>query len=92
MSGTLNSVLLGAVAMASLVAALFFLRFWRQTGDRFFLLFSVAFAIDAAARFALGLGHVSEESEPYFYIPRLVMFGLIIVAIVEKNRPGDRGG
>lgn len=87
MSGQLNSVLLGAIAMASLVAALFFLRFWRQTSDRFFLWFAVAFAIDAASRFVLGLGRVSEESEPFFYIPRLVMFGLIIIAIVLKNRP-----
>ena len=82
-----SGALLGAVAMASLVAAMFFLRFWRQTGDRFFLLFATAFLIDAAARFVLALIRVSAEMEPFYYIPRLVMFGLIIVAIVHKNRP-----
>ena len=35
----LTSVLMGAVAMASFVATLFFFRFWRQTRDSFFLLF-----------------------------------------------------
>ncbi len=39
MSQAAISVAMGAVAMASLVAALFFLRFWRQTHDTFFLLF-----------------------------------------------------
>ena len=91
MTAALNSVLTGSVAMASLVAALFFLRFWRQTLDRFFLLFAIAFALDAAARFLLGLTHVSDETEPFFYVPRLVTFGLIIVAIVLKNRPDGRG-
>jgi hypothetical protein len=90
MNGPMNAALLGAVAMASLVAALFFLRFWRQTADRFFLLFSVAFAIDAGSRFVLALASVTQETEPLFYIPRLVMFGLIILAIVQKNRPGAR--
>ena len=86
MSTTINSVLSGAVAMASFVAALFFLRFWRQTRDSFFLLFALAFAIDACSRFVLGLGHLSQETEPLFYLPRLLMFGLIIVAIIQKNR------
>lgn len=77
----------GAVAMASFVAALFFLRFWRQTRDRFFLLFAIAFAVDALSRISLGLVHAPDESEPLYYLPRLVMFGIIIVAIVLKNRP-----
>lgn len=87
-----NSVLLGAVAMASLVAALFFLRFWRQTNDRLFILFSIAFGVDAATRFALGMGAVSSEQEPFFYLARLVTFGLIIAAIILKNRPSRTDG
>jgi hypothetical protein len=81
----MGSLLLGAVAMASLVAALFFLRFWKQTRDRFFLLFSIAFALDAVQRVTLGLSHFSEEHEPFFYLIRLVNFGLIIAAIIDKN-------
>jgi len=87
MTNTVASVLLGAVAMASFVAMLFFLRFWRQTRDSFFLLFGVAFGIDAITRFILGITQVSTEAEPLFYLCRLVMFGLIIFAIVQKNRP-----
>ena len=90
MTATLNSVLTGSLAMASLVAALFFLRFWRQTLDSFFLLFAIAFGLDAASRFWLGLDHITNEAEPLYFIPRLVTFGLIIVAIVLKNRPDGR--
>lgn len=91
MSEAASSVAMGAVAMASLVAALFFLRFWRQTHDSFFLLFSLAFALDAGSRVVLGLSHVTNEQEPFFYIARLVTYGLIIAAIVQKNRPGRKG-
>lgn len=88
----MTSVLLGAIIMASAIAALFFLKFWRQTRDRFFLLFAAAFAIDAATRFMLALYPYSSEQEPLFYVGRLVTFGLIIVAIVAKNRGlGARG-
>jgi uncharacterized membrane protein len=84
----LNSVMLGAVAMASLVAALFFLRFWRQSNDRLFLWFSVAFAIDALTRLLLGLNHVAVEQAPLFYLARLATFCAIIIAVVQKNWPG----
>jgi uncharacterized membrane protein HdeD (DUF308 family) len=87
MTGPTNVVLMGAVAMASLVAALFFLRFWQQTRDVFFALFSVAFAVDAIARFALGLTQGWEENSPFYYLARLLTFCLIIVAIALKNRP-----
>jgi hypothetical protein len=82
-----SSVLQGAVAMASGVAALFFLRFWRQTRDSFFLFFALAFAIDALARFVLGFAELSEETQPLVYGARLITFGLIIIAIIRKNRP-----
>jgi hypothetical protein len=83
---TMNSLILGAVSMASLVAALFFLKFWRQTQDHLFVFFSLAFAVDAVTRVVLGLSQVSNEDEPIFYLGRLVTFALILVAIVRKNR------
>jgi len=85
------TLILGAVAMASLVAALFFLRFWRDTRDRFFLFFAVAFCVDALGRAALGLTAGSPEHEPFFYGIRLATYGLIIAAIVDKNRPRGAG-
>ena len=89
-SEALNDLMIGAVAMASSVAALFFLRFWRQTHDTLFLYFSLAFAIDAATRLALALGDISNEHEPLFYMGRLVTFALILLAIVNKNRADRR--
>lgn len=80
----LYPVLMGAVAMASLVAALFFLRFWRGTHDLLFLFFATAFAVDALTRVALALNHPSVEQEPFYFLTRLVTFGLIVVAIIHK--------
>jgi hypothetical protein len=86
-----GSALMGAVAMASFVAMLFFLRHWRQTGDVFFLLFAVSFGLDSATRAVLSLWPLSEDAEPLVYLSRLVTFGLIILAIVLKNRPAPPG-
>lgn len=81
------NVLAGAVAMTSLVAALFFLKFWRRTGDSFFLLFAIAFAIDAISRFALAMVQVTDTTEPMYFLPRLITFALIAAAIIRKNAP-----
>ena len=83
-----SSVLMGAVAMASFVATVFFLRFWRQTRDVLFLLFAIAFGVDAVTRFMLGLIRPADEAEPLFYTARFITFMLIVVGIVLKNRPG----
>jgi hypothetical protein len=71
--------------MASMMAAMFFLRFWRNTRDRFFLFFAISFLVEAVNRAALGLTAISKEQEPFFYLVRLCAFGLIIIAIVDKN-------
>lgn len=84
------SALMGALAMASFVAMLFFLRYWRQTSDGFFLLFAVSFGCDAATRAILAVWRLSEDTEPLIYLARLFTFGLIIVAIMLKNRPARR--
>jgi len=81
-------VLAGAAAMASFAVALFFLKFWRRTRDSLFLLFAAAFAIDAVGRVALTVVQVSDTAEPIYFLPRLVMFSMIAIAIVTKNTPG----
>ena len=83
------SALMGAVSLASLIAALFFLKFWRRTSDEFFLFFAAAFAIDALSRFALAVPPISNEAEPIAFLPRLVTFALILAAIVRKNTKKD---
>jgi hypothetical protein len=87
MTDAASSLLMGAVAMASFVVMLFFLRHWRQTGDGFFLLFALSFGLDAVTRVILGLWRTLEDTEPLIYLARLATFGLIILAIVQKNRP-----
>lgn len=82
----MNQTLLGAIAMASLIAGLFFLRFWRRTGDRFFLFFAVSFVVEGLNRAVLGMASNIDEDRPFFYIVRLVSFILILIAIVDKNR------
>jgi len=91
MTSLLTSTLIGAAAMASLVVALFFLRFWRQTRDTLFLLFAIAFTTDSATRLIEALSPVSDEREPLVFVPRVITFALIILAIVLKNRPPRRG-
>ena len=89
MTASLSSVLAGAAAMAAFVATLFFLKYWQRTRDNFFLFFALAFGIDSVSRFVLGVASISDETEPLYYLPRVVSFGLIIAAIVLKNRPGN---
>ena len=83
----LADTLSGAAAMASLAVALFFLKFGRRTRDTFYLLFAAAFTIDAISRFALGICRISDTAEPIYLLPRLVKFGIIVMAIIERTRP-----
>ena len=84
---SVNDVLIGAIALASLAVGLFFFRFWRQTGDRFFLYFALSFWIEAGNRVGLGLLANSSEQDAWFYSVRLVEYGLILLAIWLKNAP-----
>jgi hypothetical protein len=81
----MKDILMGGIAVGNLVAGLFFFRFWRSTHDRFFLYFALSFCIEAANRVALALT-VSSELEPVFYLVRVVAYGLIVLAILQKNR------
>lgn len=82
----MEQMLNGAIAIGWLVAGLFFFRFWRHTHDRFFLYFAASFWIEAANRVALGFTS-SDEHLPVFYGIRVVSYGLILLAIWQKNRP-----
>jgi hypothetical protein len=78
----------GFIVMGYLVAGLFFLRFWRDTKDRLFAVFAVAFWLFGAQRLLLALVDVQREHEAVFYLLRLLGFLLIIWAVVDKNRAG----
>lgn len=88
----MNLMLLGAIAMGSVVAGLFFLRFWRDTRDRFFLFFCVSFFVEGVNRAALALSSDPNEGRPFFYFVRFLSFVLILLAIVDKNLTKGRRG
>jgi hypothetical protein len=89
----------GATMLGFFVAALFFLRFWKRTRDRLFLLFASSFALMGGQRAAvLFFSHMDERTELALYSLRFVAFLVILVAIIDKNRvagravpPGDSG-
>jgi hypothetical protein len=83
----MEQMLSGAIAVGWLLAGLFFFRFWRHTRDRFFLWFALSFWLESANRVALALVAGAKEDNPAFYGVRVVAYGLILLAIWQKNRP-----
>jgi hypothetical protein len=83
--------LAGASALASAAIALFFLRFWREHGDRLFLIFAFAFALFALNHVLLSVLGDESDARTIVYLARAVAFGLIAAAIVDKNWPRRRG-
>jgi hypothetical protein len=81
----------GVIATTCAVAGLLFLRFWRDSRDRLFGLFAVALFALAANRIMLALAPQYGLSG-HLYWTRLLAFGLILVAIVDKNLPRGRAG
>jgi hypothetical protein len=86
----INYLLTGAIGMASLIAALFFLRFWRTTRDPFFLYFAVSFLIQGINRFFLVKGLYATDDTPIGYLFRLISYTLIVIAVIEKNRGASK--
>lgn len=87
----LTPMLSGATAMAWLASALFFLRFWKQSRDRLFAFFALAFTMLAGNAVAGGLLYADDERRHYIYVVRLLAFLIILYAIWDKNRSGSRG-
>jgi uncharacterized membrane protein HdeD (DUF308 family) len=78
-------MLLGAIALGFFLVALFFLRFWRDGRDRFFLLFALSFGVEGCNRVALALSARPNEGTAAIYLVRLAAFLLILLAILDKN-------
>ena len=83
----MTDLLTGAICMGSLVIALFFLRFWRNSRDRFFLYFAASFFIEGLHRLYSAVLDNGGEDSPLHYLIRLLAYGLILWAILEKNLP-----
>ena len=82
----LEPFLSGAICFALLTIIMFFVRFWRSTSDRLFLFFAVAFSLLLAERLVRLAMDLNSESLPVVYGIRLAAYGLILVAIIDKNR------
>jgi hypothetical protein len=79
-------IMLGAIVMGDLIVALFFLEFWKVTGDRFFVFFAASFAAGAVSRVIIDPSLPPFGMEPLGYVVRLLSYLIIVVAIVDKNR------
>lgn len=81
----LDQFLLGFVCACALVAAVFFLRFWRQTRDPLFLAFTVFLGIDGFnTAYVATLPHPNVGSYVVTLIRLVAALG-VIFAIVWKN-------
>ena len=87
----MNLFLLGATVMAAAVAGLFFLRLWRESRDRLYAYFACAFWLEAIARGLRVFTEKPNEADPMLVLVRIAAYGLIVVAIIDKNLVG-RGG
>jgi hypothetical protein len=90
---------LSGVSMATFAASgLFFIKFWRASGDRFFMYFGIACGLISLERFVSIFIHETlepirntlEGPSTWVYLIRLFAFGLILIAVVKKNRSRSR--
>jgi len=80
-----GNFLSGMVTLGFLVSGLFFLRFWKRTGDALFLAFAIAFALLGVGQAVTALANTYLDDSSVTYLIRLAAFALIIVAIWRKN-------
>jgi hypothetical protein len=81
----MNQFLLGAVVLGCAAVGLFFLRFYRKTGDRLFVIFGIAFWVLCFNWLALAFIN-ADEVRTWLYIVRLAAFLFILFGILDKNR------
>jgi uncharacterized membrane protein HdeD (DUF308 family) len=80
-----EAFLVGVIATASVTAGVFFLRFWKDTRDSFFLAFAASFIIEGLNRVTVLFLPRPNEGSPWIYLVRLIAFLLILFAILRKN-------
>ena len=81
----MNRMLLGILAALAATAALFFVKFRKESGDRFFSFFAAAFVMLGLDWLSHALVNASHETQHYLYLLRLAAFALIIAGIIDKN-------
>jgi hypothetical protein len=83
----------GSIATLCAVAALFFLKFWRQTRDGLFAGFALGFGTLSLHWTALTIIHPVSETRHYLFWVRLLAFLFILAAVALNNTtpPGPSG-
>lgn len=82
----------GVIAALCWAVGLFFLGFWRQTRDRFFGFFAIAFWLLGLGRLAMSAVGETSEAHGSIYLLRLFAYAVFLAAIIDKNRSGGRAG
>ena len=82
----LSDFLSGAIVMGFIVSGLFFLRFWKRTGETLFIAFALAFWLLGLTQALLSFTDIPVEERSWLYLLRLAAFLLILASIWIKNR------
>lgn len=86
----MNDFLQGIITVNFLAIGLFFFRFYKDTKDRLFLWFAISFFTMSINRFLLFETQAVLEERTWLFLIRLAAFLMIIIAIIDKNRPAKK--
>ncbi|MDB4962815.1 MAG: hypothetical protein JWP01_2814 [Myxococcales bacterium] len=86
MSGDEITFIHGMLTLACVAIGVKFLKFWRVSGDRFFIWFTAAFWTFAMGWTLRAFVPSMSEHGHLVFLPRLLGFLMIIAAIIDKNR------
>ena len=81
----LDNFLLGFIAGCSLVAGIFFLRFYRATRDPLFLAFLIFFVVQGCTNAVVLELPQPNIGTPMIFLVRLLSVLVVLVAILWKN-------
>jgi uncharacterized membrane protein HdeD (DUF308 family) len=82
--------LLGVICTCSVLAGIFFLKFWRHTHDSLFLAFGIAFLVEGVNRAVVLDLPDPHQAHPITYVVRLLAALIILVGILHKNYRSSR--
>lgn len=86
----IEGFLVGVIATSSIMAGIFFLKFWKRTRDFLFLAFAIAFIIEGLDRACVMTLARPNEGSPWIYLVHLLAAGLLLFAILKKNYGTDK--
>ena len=83
----MEQFLSGAIVMGFAVASVLFLSYWRRTRRALFLAFAASFLLLSLNYAWLAITNIPVEERSPLFLVRLLAFAMIIVAIIQSNRP-----